>query len=77
MLFYTNNTNAALSSFRIADTIPPSTTYVGASAACVSTPCDLTCSPSGPAAGALTWTYTGGALAPVLSVSVKFRVTVN
>ncbi len=77
VLSYTNNTNAALGGFRLSDTIPPNTTYVVSSAACVATPSGLTCSASGPTSGVLAWAYAGGALAPGQSVSVKFRVTVN
>lgn len=74
---YTNMTNAALAAFSLKDQVPANMTYVVASAACVTTPSGLTCTPSGPTGGVLTWSYTGGALAPGQTVTVKFRAKIN
>ncbi len=75
-LTFTNNRGFALQSFALNDPIPAGSTYVPASATCVTTPGPLSCTPSF-SAGTVTFTYTGGALAATKSVTVKFRVTIN
>ncbi len=77
VLTYTNMTNAPLKALNLTDTIPTNTSYVAASAACVTVPSGLTCTPSGPASGILTWALSGGTLAPGATVTVKFRVKIN
>ncbi len=77
VLTYTNYTNAPLSNFTIKDAVPANNTYAASTAACVTVPAGTTCTPSGPAAGVLSWTFTGAAIASGATVSVKFRATVN
>jgi len=76
-LSYTNSTNLSLSGFTLQDTIPANTTYVAGSAACTAVPTGLTCTPAGPTAGALSWTLSGGSLAPGKTVTVLFHATIN
>lgn len=73
---YTNYTNVALAAFAFTDTIPTNSSYVANSAACVTTPAPLACTPSGPTAGVLSWSYSGGALQPGQTVSVRYRSTI-
>jgi uncharacterized repeat protein (TIGR01451 family) len=79
VLTYKNQTNYALTPFALSDNVPANTTYVAASAACVTVPSGLTCTPSGPAGvpNTLTWAIGGGSLAPNQTVSVKFRAKIN
>ena len=75
-LNFTNRRAFAMQSFVISDPVPANTTYVAASAACVTTPVPLTCTPA-QAGGVVTFTYTGGSLAVNGNVVVKFRVKIN
>jgi hypothetical protein len=70
-------TNAALRTVTLTDQVPANTAYVAASAVCVTVPSGLTCTPSGPASGTLTWTISGGTLAAGQTVTVKFRAKIN
>jgi uncharacterized repeat protein (TIGR01451 family) len=74
---YTNMTNAALRTVTLTDQIPANSSYVAASAVCTAVPSGLACTPSGPASGTLTWTISGGTLAPGQTVTVKFRAKIN
>jgi uncharacterized repeat protein (TIGR01451 family) len=75
-LTFTNRRAFAIQAFALSDTIAANGTYVAASATCVTTPGPLTCAPS-QAAGVVTFTYGGGALAANGTIVAKFRVTVN
>jgi uncharacterized repeat protein (TIGR01451 family) len=77
VLTYTNYTGIALSNLKITDMVPANNTYVAASAVCVSVPAGATCTPAGPTAGVLSWTFTGTPIANGATLSVKFRATVN
>jgi uncharacterized repeat protein (TIGR01451 family) len=77
VLTYTNYTNAPLYNFTISDLVPANTSYVVSSTACVTVPSGATCTPSGPTAGALSWTFSGTPVAVGSTVSVKFHATVN
>jgi|GEM_PF-3077966 len=76
VLSFTNTTGVALPNFKLTDTVPASTTYSAGTAACVTVPTGLTCTPSY-AAGVVTWQFTGGSLAAGATATVKFQVTVN
>jgi hypothetical protein len=61
----------------LTDVLPSTVSFVAASAACVAVPSGLTCTPSGPSNGMLTWTLTGGSLPAGQAVTVKFRATIK
>ena len=78
-LTYQNDTNYPVTGFALSDNLPAKTSYVAGSAACVTVPSGLTCTPSGPA-GALntiSWTTSGASLAPSATIVVKFRAKIN
>ena len=77
VLSYVNNANTNLTTYTLSDIIPANTTYVPGSSSCVTVPSGLTCTPSGPTSGSLSWAFTGGALAPGATVSVKFHVRIK
>ncbi len=74
---YTNMTNSPLKAVALTDVLPSTVSFVAASAACVAVPSGLTCTPSGPSSGTLTWTLTGGSLPAGQAVTVKFRATIK
>jgi uncharacterized repeat protein (TIGR01451 family) len=78
-LTYQNDTNYPVTGFALSDNLPANTTYVASSAACVSVPAGLTCTPSGPAGAqnTISWSTSGAALAPNATVVVKFRAKIN
>jgi uncharacterized repeat protein (TIGR01451 family) len=75
-LSFTNRRAFPIQSFSLSDTIAANSTYIAASAACVTTPVPLTCAPA-QAGGVVTFTYAGGSLAVNGTITAKFRVTVN
>jgi uncharacterized repeat protein (TIGR01451 family) len=75
-LTFTNRRAFAVQSFALSDTVMANSTYVAASATCVTTPGPLTCAPA-QAGGVVTFSYGGGALAVNGVITAKFRVTVN
>jgi len=75
-LTFTNRRAFAIQAFSLSDTIAANSSYVAASASCVTTPVPLTCAPA-QAGGVVTFTYSGGSLAVNGTIVAKFRVTVN
>lgn len=75
-LTFTNRRAFAIQAFSLSDTIAANSSYVAASASCVTTPVPLTCAPA-QAGGVVTFTYGGGSLAVNGTIVAKFRVTVN